>query len=138
MAEFKDRVKVLRLEHGMTQSELAKALRLNNTTISAYERGAIKPSFEVLDNMADKLNVDINYLLGNSNDRKAYPRVNVEFHRFSEEPRAAKEYAKALAEEVVMRASPGTLAKDERELVRAYRKLDTDHKRLVRLAAGLK
>lgn len=74
MADFKDRLRELRTEKGLTQQELGDAIGLHGMSISGYERGVKKPSFEALDGLADVLNVSIDYLLGHSDDNKGYPR----------------------------------------------------------------
>ena len=80
MAEFKDRLKELRLERGLTQQALADMIHVHDAqgmhgmSISGYERGVRKPSFEVLDALADIFNVSLDYLLGNTDHRIAYPQ----------------------------------------------------------------
>lgn len=74
MADFKDRLRELRAEKGLTQQELGDAIGLHGMSISGYERGVKKPSFEALDNLADALNVSIDYLLGSSDVNSQYPR----------------------------------------------------------------
>ena len=74
MADFKDRLRELRTEKGLTQQELGDAIGLHGMSISGYERGVKRPSFEALDNIADVLNVSIDYLLGRSDVNKGYPR----------------------------------------------------------------
>lgn len=66
MAEFKDRLKSLRTEAGLTQGELAKKAGITTSTISMYEQGNRKPSLEALEALADFFNVDVDYLLGKS------------------------------------------------------------------------
>ena len=78
MAEFKDRLKELRLANGMSQQELAGKLKVHPMTISGYERGVRRPDFEILDKLADKLNADMDYLLGASETNNGYPRHVIE------------------------------------------------------------
>ncbi|MCG8339637.1 MAG: helix-turn-helix domain-containing protein [Proteobacteria bacterium] len=59
------RIKQLRLEHEWKQSELAEKLGLQQKQISAYERGASKPSTEALIKLAKIFNVSLDYLVGN-------------------------------------------------------------------------
>lgn len=79
MAEFKDRLKELRLANGLSQQELADSLQVHAMTISGYERGIRRPDFDTLDELADKLNADMDYLLGVSDENHGYP-VHVEAH----------------------------------------------------------
>ena len=62
--EFSQIVKSLRLERGWSQQEVADRAGLNKMTISQYENGKRKPSFEVIEALAEIFHVDMNYLLG--------------------------------------------------------------------------
>ena len=62
--EFSQIVKSLRLERGWSQQEVADRAGLNKMTISQYESGKRKPSFEVIEALAEIFHVDMNYLLG--------------------------------------------------------------------------
>lgn len=62
--EFSQIVKSLRLERGWSQQEVADRAGLNKMTISQYENGKRKPSFEVIEALAEIFRVDMNYLLG--------------------------------------------------------------------------
>lgn len=59
---FADTLKRLRLSKGLTQEELANGTGLAKSSISMYESGRRKPSFEVLEAFADFFNVDMNTL----------------------------------------------------------------------------
>ena len=54
---FKDEVKNRRRALGMTQLELAYALKITPTTVSKWERGAAKPKFEILADLARVLGI---------------------------------------------------------------------------------
>ena len=64
MGGFKTILQYLRKQRGLSQQELAKALGLAASTIGMYETGKRKPSFEILELIADFFNVDMNFLLG--------------------------------------------------------------------------
>lgn len=57
-------LKMLRLQHGLTQQELAERLGLSPVTISGYENGHREPSIEILERIADYFEVSVDYLLG--------------------------------------------------------------------------
>ena len=65
---FSKRLKELRLNNGLTQKELAKAIEVGRTTISEYESGKIVPKQEGLLRIANHFNVSVDYLTGVSND----------------------------------------------------------------------
>ena len=60
---FKDMLKSLREERGLSQDELARLTQLSKSTISMYENGNREPKFETLEVIADFFNVDMNTLL---------------------------------------------------------------------------
>lgn len=61
---FGDRLRELRTEKQLSQSEFAKQVHLTKSAVNMYERGEREPSFEVLEKIADYFNVDLDYLLG--------------------------------------------------------------------------
>lgn len=54
----------LRTSHNVTQAELSEYLKISKSLISMYERDKRKPSFEILEGIADFFNVDMNTLHG--------------------------------------------------------------------------
>ena len=66
---FSKRLKELRLNNGLTQKDLAKAIEVGRTTISEYESGKIVPKQEGLLKIANHFNVSVDYLTGVSNER---------------------------------------------------------------------
>lgn len=64
MATFKERLRSLRKESGMTQEELGKRVQMGKQAISQYERGVREPDYDVLSYLCDIFNVSTDYLLG--------------------------------------------------------------------------
>ena len=60
--DFAKRLKELRVSRGLTQEDLARELNLVKSSISMYENGKRKPSFEVLEAIADYFNVNMDTL----------------------------------------------------------------------------
>lgn len=60
--DFAKRLKELRVSRGLTQDDLARELNLVKSSISMYENGKRKPSFEVLEAIADYFNVNMDTL----------------------------------------------------------------------------
>ena len=58
------RLKDLRIERGLTQSQLAEALNLNSVTYLHYEKAQREPPLAVLADMAIFFNVSVDFLLG--------------------------------------------------------------------------
>lgn len=75
MISFKDIIKKLRRERGLSQQELAQKTGLSASSIGMYEQGRRKPSFEVLELFADTFNVDMDYLLGRVVEPNRYSRI---------------------------------------------------------------
>lgn len=59
-----ERLKMLRLQRGMTQTELAAALRIGQTTVAAYENGNHEPQIFSLLSYADFFGCSVDFLLG--------------------------------------------------------------------------
>jgi transcriptional regulator with XRE-family HTH domain len=66
MITLSDRLKELRKENNMTQSDLGKILGVGKTTISMYENGNSTPNDEIKLKIAEYFNVSLDYLLGKS------------------------------------------------------------------------
>ena len=64
MVDFGVRLKTLRLQHKLTQLELAQKLSLTKSVISAYETGLRMPSYDVLIAISRIFKVSTDYLLG--------------------------------------------------------------------------
>ena len=66
--EFKDKLKKLRIEAGLSQEALADAVHVSRSAIAKYENGGGKPSEETLKLIADYFKVDISYLKDDEDD----------------------------------------------------------------------
>lgn len=64
-----NRLKELRLEKGLLQSDIAKIIDKTDRAVGLYERGERDMSTDILAKLADFLNVSIDYLLGKSDIR---------------------------------------------------------------------
>ena len=67
MKQIGARIRVLREKQGLTQQELADRLQVTRQTVSNYEIGRSQPDLEMLEQLANVLNVDVDValLLGN-------------------------------------------------------------------------
>ena len=66
---FAERLKELRKQAHLTQVELAKRLGIGQSSYADWERGKKKPTQENLVKIAQILNVSIDYLVGNSEEK---------------------------------------------------------------------
>ena len=57
-------MRTLRINHHMTQKQMASILNVSAQSISAYENGVIRPDIEVIMKYAEYFKVDIAYLMG--------------------------------------------------------------------------
>ena len=67
--EFSERLKDLRKQVGLTQVDVARKLGISQQAYASWERGAKKPTQENLVKIAQVLNVSIDYLVGNSEEK---------------------------------------------------------------------
>lgn len=66
--EFKDRLKELRCEKGITQQQLGKILCISKMAVSHWESGHSEPSICQLKVLADFFDVSVDYLIGRYDD----------------------------------------------------------------------
>lgn len=64
MVTFAERLKEERIKRGLTQTELAKALYLGQTSVSKYESGKQIPEMPTLQKISEFFSISIDYLLG--------------------------------------------------------------------------
>ena len=105
MFNFKDKLIELRKSRGMTQDELAKALKVARSTIGNYEKGLREPDFEMLEKLADYFNISMAELLDDdqaSRLLKYYsqlePLINLASHLDSEDLVRLEERAAVMLE----------------------------------------
>ncbi|MDU3459939.1 helix-turn-helix domain-containing protein [Streptococcus oralis] len=61
---FPQRLKELRLKRGLTQQQIADLVHINRVTYTNWEKGKREPSFVNLVNLADLLEVSLDWLFG--------------------------------------------------------------------------
>ena len=65
--EFKDILKDLRMEKGLTQEELAKQINFSLSVVNKWENGKKNPSVDAIKVLAKFFNVSTDYLCGLEN-----------------------------------------------------------------------
>ena len=63
MIKFAENLKSLRLSHGITQSQLAKMLNVDQRTVSAWENKICEPDYDTLAKICEIFNEDFNNIL---------------------------------------------------------------------------
>ena len=66
--EFKDRIRLLRKEHKLTQREIADKIGVTHRTYQNYEAGTSMPSGAVLAKLASLLGISMDMLSGTSDN----------------------------------------------------------------------
>lgn len=64
---FKDKLRNTRENRELSQTEMAQKLGIAVTTYRNYENTTREPNYEILVNIANLLDVSVDYLLGNEN-----------------------------------------------------------------------
>ena len=67
--KFSERLKELRKKANFTQVEVAEKLGISQPAYASWERGVKKPTQENLIKIAQVLNVSVDYLIGNSEEK---------------------------------------------------------------------
>lgn len=73
MSRFSEMLVFLRKREGLSQKELGEKLGLTKSTISMYECGNRKPSYEALEAIADYFNINMGTLTGQDEE----PRLSL-------------------------------------------------------------
>ena len=73
---FGDRLRQIRKERGMTQEQLAEILGTSKQVLSRYEKNQRAPKITIATDYAEKLGIDVEYLLGDTEEA-------VNFHELS-------------------------------------------------------
>ena len=74
--DFSVRIAAVRKQMGLSQEEFRELVNMSRRTVAAWESGDRTPSFSTLSDVADRLNVSVDYLLGRTNEQnKKQPAV---------------------------------------------------------------
>ena len=88
------RIKELRLEKGITQSELSSYLGLTPKMVSFYELQQRFPPQDIIIKLADYFNVSTDYLLGRSEIRNSDELLREYSSLYNKNPKELEEYIK--------------------------------------------
>ena len=69
-----ERIRNLREDLDLTQTDIANLLSISQRTYSRYENDERSIPIEVLSKLADYHNTSVDYLIGRTNQKKPYPR----------------------------------------------------------------
>lgn len=64
MSSFGKKLRECRQDKQLSQSELARRLQIHHSIIGKYERDEVKPTIDVVKNIASVLGTTVGYLLG--------------------------------------------------------------------------
>jgi transcriptional regulator with XRE-family HTH domain len=72
---FKDRLKALRVDHDITQREIAEYLNVSRTAYSGYENFGNEPDYFTLVKIPDYFDVSLDYLLCRTSTMTSYSKT---------------------------------------------------------------
>ena len=72
--KYTERIRELRNEKGYTQSQVAKVIRVAQTTYSDYEKGDVRMPIEHIVELARFYDVNLNFITGASDIRNTFPQ----------------------------------------------------------------
>lgn len=70
---FGDKLKQLRIEHGVTQKQIAEYLGIAPNSLQSLEYGKTRPTYENLVKLCNYFQVSADYLLGLSDTKERQP-----------------------------------------------------------------
>ena len=94
MIVFSKRLKELRKNAGLTQTELGNMVGVTKVSICCYENGTRTPTLDTLIDLADSLNTSLIYLLGSDNLAVDEVEKNVKVNMAKDEIELVKELRK--------------------------------------------
>ncbi len=71
---YTTRIRALRDDNDLNQTQVAQALHVAQTTYSDYEKGKVRMPVECLIELAKFYNVDMNYITGVSDTPTSFPK----------------------------------------------------------------
>ena len=69
-----EKIRNMREDNDITHSNMAANLSIHQTTYSDYELGNLNIPIPIIIKIADFYNTSVDYLVGRTNIKKAYPR----------------------------------------------------------------
>ena len=72
--KYKERIRALREDHDLSQTDIARLLNVGQKTYSDYELGKTRIPLDSMIILAKYYNVSMDYLCGTSDDKKPFPR----------------------------------------------------------------
>lgn len=108
----KNNIKILRIEKGLLQKELAEKVHVTQTAVSQWENGSKRPEEETANALADFFGVSVEYLLGEMDENHLYYANNIQDSNFVQ------------GNGSITVGESDTTSKEEAELLRIYRVLD--------------
>jgi len=67
--DFSVRIAAVRKQMGLSQEEFSELVNMSRRTVAAWESGDRTPSFSTLSDVADTLNVSVDFLLGRTDEQ---------------------------------------------------------------------
>ena len=77
---YTERIKALRSDHDLNQTQVARAIHVAQTTYSDYEKGKVRIPVECLIQLAKFYDVDMNYITGVSDTLRPFPKPPVSLY----------------------------------------------------------
>lgn len=68
--DLSTRIVQIRKQMGLSQEKFGELVNMSQRSVAAWESGDRTPSFATLSDLADKLDVTVDYLLGRTDDKK--------------------------------------------------------------------
>jgi transcriptional regulator with XRE-family HTH domain len=111
---FGEKLKKLREEKGLKQSELASILGIGRTTLSHYELNNREPDLDILNKIADFFNVSVDFLLGRTSIRNRIEDITYIMKNGNVE--TLKEMTEAFVNSIIQMGKKEGLMNDTTEL----------------------
>ena len=72
---FAQKLKIIRMENGLTQQEMGERLAMEQSTYSKYEKNKILPNLDLIQRVRDEFKVDAGWLISSDGDQITIGKV---------------------------------------------------------------
>ena len=108
--DFSNRLIALRATRGFTQQALADNIDLHVNQIKRYEAGTAQPTLDTLVRLAKALNVTLDEVVFNDEDREPSKEFRMQFEALSQFDEKEKLVAKEILDSLILKHTANRLA----------------------------
>lgn len=128
---FGERLKELRLAHGLTLRQLGKEINVSYSSLSNYENGTQQPNFETLEKISEFFQVRLDYLTGKSdianfNDYYFYDDLKNIYSAYKNAPQIMQEKFSLILDNIYLICNEIISSEENTYIIETLQKITND------------